>query len=141
MDNQDLINLTADIASAYVASNKIEAENVGKLVADIHGALSSLGDQGSSEEAPEPVVPIRSSVKKDHLVCLACGKKMKMLKRHLRTEHDMSPAEYREAYNLSSDYPLVAPDYAETRRALAKKIGLGKDPNQKRGRKASGKKA
>lgn len=141
MENEDLIILTADITSAYVASNKVGAESVGKLVTDIHQALASLEQQPAESETLEPVVSVRASVKKDHLVCLACGKKMKMLKRHLATEHDMSPAEYREAYNLSGDYPLVASDYAETRRELAKKIGLGKDPNQQRGRKASGKKA
>ncbi|MXO46857.1 transcriptional regulator [Erythrobacter vulgaris] len=141
MENEDLIVLTADITSAYVANNKVGAESVGKLVTDIHQALASLGQQSAESEALEPVVSVRASVKKDHLVCLACGKKMKMLKRHLATEHDMSPAEYREAYGLSGDYPLVASDYAETRRELAKKIGLGTDPNQKRGRKGSGKKA
>lgn len=141
MENEDLIILTADITSAYVTNNKVGADGVGKLITDIHQALASLGQQQAEDEAPEPVVSVRASIKKDHLVCLACGKKMKMLKRHLATEHDMSPAEYREAYSLSDDYPLVASDYAETRRQLAKKIGLGTDANQKRGRKASGKKA
>ncbi|PIW54323.1 MAG: transcriptional regulator, partial [Sphingomonadales bacterium CG12_big_fil_rev_8_21_14_0_65_65_10] len=75
------------------------------------------------------------SVKKDHIVCLECGKKMKMLKRHLSTDHDLTPEEYKARYNLSADYPLVAPDYAEKRRDLAKKIGLGRKPGQKRGRK------
>lgn len=134
MENEDLITFTADIVSAYVANNRIAAEDVGKLVEDVHQALSSVGQQQANEEAPEPVVSVRSSVKKDHLVCLACGKKMKMLKRHLGTEHDMTPQEYRDTYNLSQDYPLVAPDYAEKRRDLAVKIGLGRKPGQKRGR-------
>ena len=87
------------------------------------------------EAAPEPAVSIRSSVKKDYIICLEDGKKLKMLKRYLRTNYDMSPEEYRERWNLPSDYPMVAPNYAEKRRELAKKIGLGRAPGQKRGRR------
>ncbi|WP_234028136.1 MucR family transcriptional regulator [Qipengyuania aquimaris] len=140
MRNEDLIVLAVDITSAYVASNQIASERVGSLVANIHGALANLGKEQFEAEAPEPAVSIRASIKKDHLVCLACGKKMKMLKRHLSTEHGMTPKEYREAYGLPDSYSLVAPDYAKTRSDLAKKIGLGKNPNQKRGRKAAGSK-
>lgn len=137
MNAESLITLTADITSAYVAHNQVEADKVGSLVSNIHQSLASLGQGQTEVKAPEPVVSVRASVKKDHLVCLVCGKKMKILKRHLAAEHGMSPEEYRQAYNLSGDYPLVASDYAETRRELAKKIGLGKSPNQKRGRKSS----
>ena len=101
----------------------------------MHEALASLGGAGpQEEERPDPAVSIRASVKRDHIVCLEDGKKMKMLKRHLQTEHGMAPDEYRARWNLPGDYPMVAPEYAETRRDLAKKIGLGRKPGQKRGR-------
>lgn len=141
MDNNDLITLTADITSAYVANNQVEADKVGGLVGDIHRALSSLGMEEVRSEPQEPAVPIRSSVKPDYIVCLEDGRKLKMLKRHLRTTYDMSPEEYRSKWGLPSDYPLVAPNYAAKRRELAKKIGLGTNPNQKRGRKSSSKAA
>lgn len=102
----------------------------------MHGALASLGEpQEPVEELPNPAVSIRASVKKDHLVCLEDGKKMKMLKRHLMTEHGMTPDDYRERWGLNVDYPMVAPDYAATRRDLALKIGLGKKTTQRRGRR------
>lgn len=132
---ETLITLTSDIVAAHVSNNNVDVSQVPELITNVYGALSGLGhDEEEEEAAPEPAVSIRSSVKKDHIVCLECGKKMKMLKRHLSTEHDLSPEEYRARYNLSSDYPLVAPDYAEKRRDLAKKIGLGRKPGQKRGR-------
>ncbi|MCT2557539.1 MucR family transcriptional regulator [Tsuneonella sp. YG55] len=137
-----LITLTADIVSAHVANNTIAIDDVPRLVRSVHDALASLGSAAEKEEElPPPAVSIRSSVKKDHLVCLEDGKKMKMLKRHLMTEHGMTPDEYRQRWGLSADYPMVAPDYAATRRDLALKIGLGRKPNQKRGRrKGSGEK-
>jgi predicted transcriptional regulator len=131
-----LITLTADIVAAHVSNNTISVDEVSTLISTVYGALSNLGNDVSvPEERPDPAVSVRSSVKKDHLVCLEDGKKMKMLKRHLMTEHGMTPADYRERWGLSADYPMVAPDYAETRRDLAKKIGLGRNPDQKRGRK------
>ena len=129
-----LITLTSDIVAAHVSNNNVAVDEVSSLIANVYGALAGLGTGGVQEEvAPDPAVSIRSSVKKDHITCLDCGKKMKMLKRHLTTEHGMSVDEYRARWNLSSDYPMVAPDYAETRRDLAKKIGLGRKPGQKRG--------
>ena len=105
------------------------------LIADVFSALSGLGGPAAAQEArPEPAVSVRSSVKKDHIVCLEDGKKMKMLKRHLMTDHGLTPDEYRARWELSSDYPMVAPDYADKRRDLAKKIGLGRNPGQRRGR-------
>ena len=121
LDNETLITLTADIVSAHVSNNNVSVDEVSGLI--------------SAEARPEPAVSLRASVKKDHLVCLDCGQKMKMLKRHLSTEHDLTPDEYRQRWDLSSDYPMVAPEYAETRRDLAMKIGLGRKPGQKRGRK------
>lgn len=130
-----LITLTADIVTAHVANNDVDGENLPGLIQNIYGALSGLGANDTQEELPEPAVPIRSSVKKDYIVCLEDGKKMKMLKRHLMTAYGMTPEDYRERWNLPADYPMVAPSYAEKRRDLAKKIGLGRKPGQKRGRK------
>lgn len=134
-----LITLTSDIVAAHVSNNNVEVAEVSALITSVHQALAGLGSGGTQEEVrPEPAVSIRSSVKKDHLVCLEDGKKMKMLKRHLMTEHGMTPDEYRQRWGLGGDYPMVAPDYAETRRDLAKKIGLGRKPGQKRGRRKKG---
>ena len=131
-----LITLTSDIVAAHVSNNSVAVEDVSTLISNVYSALSGLGADGSAtEEVPDPAVSIRSSAKKDHLVCLDCGKKMKMLKRHLSTEHDLTPEDYRARWNLSVDYPMVAPDYAATRRDLAVKIGLGRKSGQKRGRK------
>ncbi|GAA5052376.1 MucR family transcriptional regulator [Erythrobacter westpacificensis] len=133
--NEMLITLTADIVTAHVANNNVDGETLPGLIESVYGALSGLGTEETVEERPEPAVTVRASVKSDHLVCLEDGKKMKMLKRHLMTDHGMTPEEYRERWNLPADYPMVAPDYAEKRRELAKKIGLGRKPGQKRGRK------
>ena len=130
-----LISLTADIVTAHVSNNSVAVDDVPNLITTVHAALAGLGSTELEEAKPEPAVSIRSSVKKDALTCLECGAKMKMLKRHLSTNHDMTPADYRDRWNLPADYPMVAADYADRRRDLAKKIGLGKDPNQKRGRK------
>lgn len=133
---ETLITLTSDIVAAHVSNNNVAVEDVPSLISNVYGALAGLGPDASQEEpTPEPAVSLRASVKKDHIVCLDCGKKMKMLKRHLMTEHGMTVEEYRQRWNLGADYPMVAPDYAETRRDLAKKIGLGRKPGQKRGRR------
>jgi predicted transcriptional regulator len=124
--NETLITLTADIVSAHVSNNSVAVNDLPQLIQNVHGALSGLG--GQAEEAPvklEPAVSIRSSIKPDYVVCLEDGKKLKMLKRHLMTHYQMTPDEYRQKWGLNADYPMVAPNYAEQRRALAKKIGLG----------------
>ncbi|GGD50743.1 transcriptional regulator [Erythrobacter arachoides] len=138
MDNSDnsasevLITLTADIVTAHVANNNVDNNALPELIQSVYGALAGLGATAAPEEVrPEPAVSVRSSVKKDHIVCLEDGKKMKMLKRHLMTDHGMTPDEYRARWGLASDYPMVAPDYAAKRRDLAKKIGLGRKPGQK----------
>jgi predicted transcriptional regulator len=119
-----------------VSNNNVPLESVPGLISTIYNALASLGQAAPVEAArPEPAVSVRASVKRDHLVCLEDGKKMKMLKRHLMTEHGMTPDDYRARWGLAADYPMVAPEYAETRRDLAVKIGLGRQPGQKRGRK------
>ena len=132
MDNMEtdmsetLITLTSDIVAAHVSNNNVAVEDVPVLITTVYHALAGLGEDAPvEEEKPEPAVSIRSSVKKDHLVCLEDGKKMKMLKRHLMTHYNMTPDEYRQKWGLPADYPMVAPNYAEQRRSLAKKIGLG----------------
>lgn len=137
--SETLITLTAEIVAAHVSNNSVSSGEVASLISNVYSALSGLGtEEEAPEPAPEPAVSIRASVKRDHLTCLDCGKKMKMLRRHISSEHDMSPTEYREKWGLSADYPMVAPDYAETRRDLAVKIGLGRKPGQKRGRRRKG---
>jgi predicted transcriptional regulator len=124
--NETLITLTADIVSAHVSNNSVAVNDLPHLIANVHNALSGLGAPQAPEPAkPEPRVSIRSSVKPDFIVCLEDGKKLKMLKRHLMTHYQMTPDEYRQKWGLNADYPMVAPNYAEQRRTLAKKIGLG----------------
>nr|WP_166175032.1 MucR family transcriptional regulator [Altererythrobacter segetis] len=130
-----LITHTTDIVVSYVANNSLGADDVSSLIRDIYGTLAALGQENAAPEArPDPAVSVRSSIKRDHIVCLEDGKKMKMLKRHLMTDHGLTPDEYRARWGLASDYPMVAPDYADKRRDLAKKIGLGRKPGQRRGR-------
>jgi predicted transcriptional regulator len=123
---ETLITLTADIVSAHVSNNSVAVSDLSNLIQSVHSALSGLG--AKVEEAPvrqEPKVSIRASVKPDYIVCLEDGKKLKMLKRHLMTHYQMTPDEYRQKWGLNSDYPMVAPNYAEQRRSLAVRIGLG----------------
>ncbi len=123
----DLITLTADIVGAHVAHNNVSTGEIAGLIQSVHSALKALGETPEPVvEKQEPAVSIRSSVKPDHIVCLEDGKKLKMLKRYLRTNYDMSPDEYRRKWGLPSDYPMVAPNYAEKRRTLAHSIGLGR---------------
>jgi predicted transcriptional regulator len=133
---ETLITLTSDIVAAHVSNNGVSVEDVPTLISNVYGALAGLGAETIAIEAPlVPAVSIRSSVKPDFVVCLECGKKMKMLKRHLTTDHGLTTDEYRNRWGLTSDYPLVAPNYAAKRRELAKEIGLGRKPGQKRGRR------
>lgn len=126
-ENQEtLIALTADIVAAHVSNNSVAVNDLPQLIQNVHGALSGLAtSQNAPEARPEPKVPIRSSVKPDYIVCLEDGKKLKMLKRHLMTHYQMTPDQYRQKWGLAADYPMVAPNYAEQRRTLAKSIGLG----------------
>ena len=121
-----LLTLTADIVAAHVSNNSVAVNDLPNLIQNVHQALNGISASSSAAETrPEPKVSIRSSVKPDYGSCLECGKKQKMLKRHLLTNHEMTPADYRQKWGLSSDYPMVAPNYAEQRRKLAKSIGLG----------------
>lgn len=136
----ELLTLTADIVAAHVAHNRVTVGELTELIGKVHGALSGLGEVIEPVSADQkPAVSVRASIKPDHLVCLEDGKKLTMLKRYLRTNYDMTPQEYRAKWKLPADYPMVAPDYAEKRRTLAKAIGLGRKrgvaaPASKRGR-------
>jgi len=132
---ETLITLTVDIVAAQVGNSTVPAADVPSLIEKVFGALSGLGKTASSEPSREPAVSVRASIRPDHVTCLECGRKMKMLKRHLSTNHGLTPAEYRQRWGLPTDHALVAPDYAKRRQDLAKKIGLGRKPGQKRGRR------
>ena len=130
-----LVELTSDIVTSHVSNNSVAIDDLPSLITSVYGALSGLGVAEEKEETPpEPAVPIRSSVKPDYIVCLEDGKKLKMLKRHLMTHYNMTPEQYRQRWNLPADYPMVAPNYAEKRRELAMKIGLGRKPGARKGR-------
>ena len=121
-----LLTLTADIVAAHVSNNSVAVNDLPNLIQNVHAALNGIAQQGAAPEPrPEPRVPIRSSIKPDYIVCLEDGKRLKMLKRHLMTHYNMTPDQYRQKWGLSPDYPMVAPNYAEQRRTLAKSIGLG----------------
>ncbi|MFN4039380.1 MAG: MucR family transcriptional regulator [Erythrobacter sp.] len=126
---ETLITLTSDIVAAHVSNNDVAVADVPGLITNVYSALAGLGEAAPVvENRPEPAVSVRASVKPDYIVCLEDGKKLKMLKRYLRTNYNMTPDEYRARWGLPADYPMVAPNYAETRRDLAKKIGLGRKP-------------
>jgi predicted transcriptional regulator len=129
----ELLALTAEIVSAHVANNSVGQGDVPELIQSIYGKLTELasGEDASSVELT-PAVPIKKSVTDDYIICLEDGKKLKMLKRHLMTAYGMTPEEYRAKWGLRPDYPMVAPNYALKRQELAKKIGLGRKPGNRR---------
>ncbi|MEM8825977.1 MAG: MucR family transcriptional regulator [Pseudomonadota bacterium] len=132
--HEDMMGLTAEIVSAHVGNNTVAVSDLPTLIQQVYKALSDLSSEGEEEEPQEPAVSIRSSIKPDYIVCLEDGKKLKMLKRHLMTSYNMTPDDYRRKWNLPSDYPMVAPNYAKQRRELAKKIGLGTKRTRGRGK-------
>ncbi len=136
---EDVLGLTAQIVSAHVQRNPVAVEALPALIREVYQTLASLGEVASVPE-PElkPAVPITKSVFADHIVCLEDGKQMTMLKRHLMTEHNMTVEQYRAKWNLPANYPTVAPNYAETRSALAKQMGLGRSAQVKRGGRKPG---
>ena len=124
--NSELLALTADIVAAHVSNNSVAVGDLARMIADVYSTLASVETPAEEEEEElVPAVAVRSSVKPDYIVCLEDGKKLKMLKRHLKTAYDMTPEEYRQRWGLPSDYPMVAPNYAAQRSKLAKEIGLG----------------
>ncbi len=131
-DKSEIIEMTADIVSAYVGNNTIATADLPGLIQSIHRALTSVsGGVEPVEVAPkEPAVPVRRSVTPEYLICLEDGRKFKSLKRHLRTKYNMSPEEYRAKWGLAKDYPMVAPNYAKARSELAKQMGLGQGGRQ-----------
>jgi predicted transcriptional regulator len=133
IDDNLLARMTADVVSAYVENNPVPAAELQNLIASVHSALKTLDSKSAAAEAekPEPAVNPKRSVRSDHVVCLECGKQFKSIKRHLGTHHDMTPEDYRSRWNLPADYPMVAPEYAEKRSALAKSMGLGRKPGAK----------
>jgi predicted transcriptional regulator len=131
-DKSEIIEMTADIVSAYVGNNSVSASELPSLIQSVHRALASVANGGDAVEAApkEPAVPVKRSITPDHLVCLEDGRKFKSLKRHLRTKYNMSPEDYRAKWGLAKDYPMVAPNYAKARSELAKQMGLGQGGRQ-----------
>jgi predicted transcriptional regulator len=124
-----VLGLTAQIVSAHVSNNSVSLDALPSLIQEVYRTLSGVGREPSTQQdRPQPAVPVKKSVFPDHIVCLEDGKKLKMLKRHLKTAYDLTPDQYRERWGLGSDYPMVAPNYAKHRSSLAKKIGLGTKP-------------
>jgi predicted transcriptional regulator len=128
----DVLGLTAQIVSAHVSNNSVTTEALPSLIQDVYRTLQNIGQQPVQADKPQPAVPVKKSVFPDYIVCLEDGKKLKMLKRHLKTAYNMSPEQYRERWGLAPDYPMVAPNYASHRSNLAKKIGLGTKPRGRR---------
>jgi len=125
--HSDLLALTTEIVSAHFSNNSVAPNEVAEFIETVFKTLSHLGGHNplSGTDRPQPAVPIKKSITPDYIICLEDGKKLKMLKRHLKTAYDMSPEDYRERWGLPSDYPMVAPSYAKQRSRLAKDIGLG----------------
>ncbi|WP_029010879.1 MucR family transcriptional regulator [Azospirillum halopraeferens] len=122
----ELLSLTTEIVAAHVSNNTVAPGDLPTLIEQVYRSLASVGaEPAPAEERPQPAVPIKKSVTPDYIVCLEDGKKLKMLKRHLKTAYNMTPEEYRERWSLPADYPMVAPNYARQRSSLAKQIGLG----------------
>lgn len=136
-EHNELLVLTTEIVSAHLSNNSLSADEIPALIQRVYKTLASVGtEQTAFAERPQPAVPIKKSVTPDYIVCLEDGKKLKMLKRHLKTAYNMSPEEYRERWGLPADYPMVAPNYARQRSSLAKEIGLGTTGSKKnRGKK------
>lgn len=131
------IDLAADIVSAYVSNNSVPAGDLPGLISQVHLALARVGN-GAAEaaEAPKPAIAIKNSATPDYIICLEDGKKFKSLKRHLRTQYNLTPEQYREKWGLAPDYPMVAPNYAKARSDLAKEMGLGQQRRKRRARAA-----
>ena len=131
----ELLRMTAQVVAAYVSNNPVPAAQLAEVIRAIHASLAGLESNGVQSAGGEaPAVPVKKSVTPEYIVCLEDGKKLKMLKRHLRTAYGLSPEQYRAKWGLPADYPMVAPTYAAQRSAFAKKIGLGKKPGARRGR-------
>jgi len=135
----DLLKLTSDIVAAYVSNNPVPASEVPSMIKSVHGTLGNLTGAASSDSmtSQKPAVPVKKSVMPDYIVCLEDGKRLKMLKRYLRSNYNMTPEDYRSKWGLPVDYPMVAPNYAAQRSEFAKKIGLGRNAPAHKGRRRS----
>lgn len=128
-NNAELAELTADIVAAHVSNNTVAVGDMATLIQQVHAALAELGQANAGTKGDKvPVVSVRASVKPDFIVCMECGRKQKILKRHLQTAHGMTPDQYPQDYGLPETYPMTAPNYSEKRKALAKAAGLGRKP-------------
>jgi predicted transcriptional regulator len=132
-DVEDAMRMTADIVASFVANNKVMPEQLPDLIRSVHKTINTLssGQEERVQEKPKPAVPINKSVSNEYIICLEDGKRLKMLKRYLRSTYGLSPDEYRKRWNLPADYPMVAPAYAAKRSAFAKSIGLGRGVRRK----------
>ena len=131
-ETNDLLDLTTEIVSSHVANNPVAIQDLPDLIRQVYNTLSAIDQAPASQsDRPQPAVPIKKSVTSDYIVCLEDGRKLKMLKRHLKTAFDMTPDDYRQRWGLPADYPMVAPNYARQRSNLAKKIGLGTKPRRR----------
>jgi len=137
LDSSELLRMTTDVVSAYLGNNTVAASQISEVISTVHEALTRLNTEASEPEAEpaKPAVPIRRSITPEFIICLEDGKRLKMLKRHLRTTYNMTPDEYRAKWGLPADYPMVAPNYAAQRSEFAKKIGLGRSTIKRGGRK------
>jgi predicted transcriptional regulator len=137
----DLLALTTEIVAAHVSNNTVSVGDLPTLINQVYQSLATIGQSPAvSAERPQPAVSVKRSVHPDYIICLEDGKKLKMLKRHLRSSYNMTPEDYRQKWALPPDYPMVAPNYAEQRSVFAKKIGLGRGPGRQAGRRAAAKK-
>lgn len=129
LDKSELLQLTSEIVSSHVSNNPVPVSELPTVIQSVYQALDALANEPEEEPVEElvPAIPIKKSITPDFIICLEDGKKLKMLKRHLKTAYDMSPEDYRERWGLPADYPMVAPNYAQKRQELAKKIGLGRN--------------
>jgi predicted transcriptional regulator len=125
----NVLGLTAQIVSAHVSNNSVSPDALPSLIQEVYKTLAGVGKEPAQLEKPQPAVPVKKSLLPDHIICLEDGKKLKMLKRHLKTSYNLTPEQYRERWGLAPDYPMVAPNYAKHRSSLAKKIGLGTRPH------------
>jgi predicted transcriptional regulator len=125
ISEEEMLRMTASVVSAYVGNNSLTPTQIPDVIKTVYGSLTSLG-RGGGHDALRPAVPVRRSITPDYIVCLEDGRKLKMLKRHLRTTYNMTVDDYRQKWGLPIDYPMVAPNYAKQRSAFAKRIGLGR---------------
>jgi predicted transcriptional regulator len=135
---EELLKLASDIVSAYVSNNSVPAADLPSMIRSIHATLGGLSNDSSGEGVPgghKPAISVKKSITPDYIVCLEDGKKLKMLKRYLRSKYELTPDEYRAKWGLAADYPMVAPNYAAKRSEFAKKIGLGRHPTPTKGKR------